>query len=70
MREPICLVSLGSPGRSRPCLSPLRRACGYKLANVGTDTRTIQAYLGHKDIRHTVRYTELSPVRFKGLWRD
>jgi type 1 fimbriae regulatory protein FimB len=34
------------------------------------DTRTIQAYLGHKDIRHTVRYTELSPVRFKGLWRD
>jgi len=48
----------------------LRHACGYKLANDGTDTRTIQAYLGHKDIRHTVRYTELSPVRFKGLWRD
>ena len=47
----------------------LRHACGYKLANEGTDTRTIQAYLGHKDIRHTVRYTELSPVRFKGLWR-
>jgi type 1 fimbriae regulatory protein FimB/type 1 fimbriae regulatory protein FimE len=45
----------------------LRHACGYKD---GTDTRTIQAYLGHKDIRHTVRYTELSPVRFKGLWRD
>src|SRR5215471_13494386 len=40
----------------------LRHACGYKLANEGTDTRTIQAYLGHKDIRHTVRYTELSPV--------
>ena len=36
----------------------------------GIDTRTIQAYLGHKDIRHTVRYTELSPVRFKGLWKD
>jgi integrase len=48
----------------------LRHACGYKLANDGTDTRTIQAYLGHKDIRHTVRYTELSPVRFKGLWKD
>jgi hypothetical protein len=30
----------------------------------------IQAYLGHKDIRHTVRYTELSPVWFKGLWKD
>ena len=48
----------------------LRHACGYKLANDGTHTRTIQAYLGHKDIRHTVRYTELSPVRFRGLWRD
>ena len=44
----------------------LRHACGFKMANDGVDTRTIQAYLGHKDIRHTVRYTELSPVRFKG----
>jgi len=48
----------------------LRHACGFKMANDGVDTRTIQAYLGHKDIRHTVRYTELSPVRFKGLWKD
>jgi integrase len=48
----------------------LRHACGYMLANQGTDTRTIQAYLGHRDIRHTCRYTELSPVRFKGLCRD
>jgi hypothetical protein len=31
---------------------------------------TVQAYLGHKDIRHAVRYTELSPVRFKGLRKD
>jgi integrase len=48
----------------------LRHACGFKLANDGVDTRTIQAYLGHRDIKHTVRYTELSPVRFRGLWRD
>jgi integrase len=48
----------------------LRHACGFRMANDGVDTRTIQAYLGHKDIRHTVRYTELSPVRFKGLWKD
>jgi len=43
---------------------------GYKLANDGVDTRTIQGYLGHKSIQHTVRYTELAPTRFKGLWRD
>jgi len=48
----------------------LRHACGYKLANEGVDTGTIQGYLGHKSIQHTVRYTELAPTRFKGLWRD
>jgi integrase len=48
----------------------LRHGCGYKLANQGTDTRTLQAYLGHRNIQHTVRYTELSPTRFKNLWRD
>jgi integrase len=47
----------------------LRHACGFTLANKGTDTRTLQAYLGHKNIQHTVRYTELSPNRFKNLWR-
>ena len=41
----------------------LRHACGYKLANDGVDTRTIQTYLGHKSIQHTVRYTELAPTR-------
>jgi hypothetical protein len=39
----------------------LRHACGFKLANDGVDTRTIQAYLGHKSVQHTVRYTELAP---------
>jgi integrase len=47
----------------------LRHACGFKLANDGTDTRSLQAYLGHK-IQHTVRYTELSPTRFKDFWKD
>lgn len=48
----------------------LRHACGYKLANDGHDTRAIQHYLGHRNIVHTVRYTELAPDRFKGFWRD
>jgi integrase len=47
----------------------LRHACGYALANKGHDTRSLQAYLGHKNIQHTVRYTELSPTRFKDFWR-
>jgi integrase len=46
----------------------LRHACGYYLANKGVDTRTIQDYLGHISIVHIVRYTELSPNKFKGLW--
>jgi type 1 fimbriae regulatory protein FimB/type 1 fimbriae regulatory protein FimE len=47
----------------------LRHACGFALANKDTDTRTIQDYLGHKSIQHTVKYTQLTPHRFKGLWR-
>ena len=47
-----------------------RHACGFKLANDGHDTRALQHYLGHKNIQHTVRYTELAPDRFKGFWRD
>jgi len=46
----------------------LRHACGFKLANDGQDTRALQHYLGHKNIQHTVRYTELSPARFKNFW--
>lgn len=48
----------------------LRHACGFKLANEGHDTRAIQQYLGHRNIQHTVRYTELAPGRFKDFWKD
>jgi site-specific recombinase XerD len=48
----------------------LRHATGYALANQGTDTRTLQAYLGHRNISNTVRYTELAAGRFKNLWKD
>jgi len=47
-----------------------RHACGYKLANDGRDTRALQHYLGHKSIQHAVRYTKLSPDRFRDFWRD
>jgi site-specific recombinase XerD len=48
----------------------LRHACGYKLANDGHDTRAIQAYLGHRNIQNTTRYTALAPARFKEFFRD
>lgn len=48
----------------------LRHATGYKLANDGQDTRAIQQYLGHRNIQHTARYTDLAPNRFKNFWRD
>jgi integrase len=45
----------------------LRHATGYALANRGVDTRSLQAYLGHRSIQSTVRYTELAPGRFKNI---
>jgi integrase-like protein len=52
-----------------PCHSHmLRHACGFKLANDGHDTRAIQAYLGHRSIMSTVRYTALTPNRFKNFF--
>jgi type 1 fimbriae regulatory protein FimE len=48
----------------------LRHSAGYKLANDGVDTRTIQDYLGHRSIQSTVRYTQLASGRFVGLWKD
>jgi len=48
----------------------LRHACGFYLASHGHDTRAIQAYLGHKNIQHTIRYTELTSDRFQNFWLD
>jgi type 1 fimbriae regulatory protein FimB len=47
----------------------LRHSCGYYLADKGTDLRTMQDYLGHRDPRHTVHYTRVSGRRFEGLWK-
>jgi type 1 fimbriae regulatory protein FimE len=48
----------------------LPHACGYKLINDGQDVRAIQHYLGHKNIQHTVRYTQLSANCFLDFWND
>src|SRR5271165_2791297 len=45
----------------------LRHSTGVKLANDGQDTRAIQHYLGHKNIQHTARYTELASDRFNNF---
>jgi site-specific recombinase XerD len=48
----------------------LRHGCGFKLANDQQDTRAIQRFLGHRNIQHTVQYTELAAGRFQDFWRD
>jgi len=48
----------------------LRHSTGFYLANNGHDTRAIQSYMGHANIKNTVIYTELSPTRFKNFWKD
>ena len=72
----------GAPRAARAAIAQAKRALAhaaehaaqidrdYALASKGHDTRALQAYLGHKNIQHTVRYTELSPGRFKDFWRD
>lgn len=48
----------------------LRHSCGYALANQGLDTRLIQDYLGHRNIRHTVHYTASNCKRFSRVWAE
>jgi site-specific recombinase XerD len=48
----------------------LRPSTGFKLANDGQDTRAIQHYLGHRNIQHTVLYTQLASDRFNDFWKD
>src|SRR5215510_14519555 len=68
---PACPATGGGRQDAIPIHPPmLRHACGFKLANAGHYTRALQHYLGHKNIRHTVRYTDMAPDRFKDFWRD
>ena len=47
-----------------------RHSCGCYLADRGTDLRTMQDYLGHRDPKHTAHYTRVAGHRFEGLWRQ
>ena len=66
------IQNLGEVAGISVCSHPhmLRHACGFALADRGVDTRLIQDYLGHRNIRHTVRYTASNAARFKGVWRS
>ncbi len=48
----------------------LRHGCGHALAEAGHNMPAIQNYLGHRNIRHTLRYMELPQQPFKHFWRD
>ncbi len=48
----------------------LRHSTGFYLANQGQDTRAIQSYMGHSNIKNTTIYTELTPNRFNDFWKD
>ena len=61
--------ALGPRCRFRSIRTCCAMAAAMRLANAGHDTRALQAWLGHKNIQHTVRYTELAPHRFKDFWR-
>jgi site-specific recombinase XerD len=65
------LVASAAAGAGLKNVHPhtLRHSCGYYLADKGTDLRTMQDYLGHRDPRHTVLYTRVAGSRFEGLWK-
>jgi site-specific recombinase XerD len=48
----------------------LRHGTGFKLVNDGVDPRTLAAYLGHRNMNHTARYTRMDAKRFTGFWQD
>ena len=45
----------------------LRHAAGYKLASSGMSTWDLQLFMGHKNVRNTQKYVQLT--RFKGYWK-
>src|SRR6516164_10828496 len=43
-------------------------AAGYALAARGVDTRTLQAFVGHRSIANTVVYTAVADKRIRNIW--
>lgn len=62
-----CIAARAGLGAVLPHM--LRHSCGHALAHAGRDLRLIQDYLGHRDPRHTARYTRTAAVRFQDIWR-
>jgi type 1 fimbriae regulatory protein FimB/type 1 fimbriae regulatory protein FimE len=48
----------------------LRHARGYQLGAKGVSLRTIQSYLGHKNVQHTIAYTPHAGENFDNLDDD
>jgi hypothetical protein len=72
------LRNMSGNGTKRTCSSSSAMSAFGGKADIGggrfgftcAPSALLQAYLGHKNIQHTVRYTELSPTRFKNFWRE
>ena len=47
----------------------LRHAAGYALAGRGVDTRTLQAFMGHRSISNTVVYAAVADRRVRNIWQ-
>ena len=62
-----CIAARAELGAVHPHM--LRHSCRHALAHAGRDLRLIQDYLGHRDPRHTARYTRTAAVRFQNIWR-
>jgi len=48
----------------------LRHSAGYALAGRGVDTRTLQAFMGHRSIANTVIYTAVADKRLRNIWQN
>lgn len=45
----------------------LRHGCGTELVSAGHDLRTVQVYMGHKNIQNTVQYVHESAKQFEKI---